>query len=125
MLSYFLVLVLFLLGGTRAPWPPLPGYPMFGMRKYFSGNYVFPSPKSSEDQEKKGLHQKLKSFCPRNQVKTKKKVFTAIWDLIRPKFAGFIRAARPFFVCSTNAQTSMGYAKSQWGNASPRVPPTI
>ena len=27
----------------------------FGMRKYFSGNYVFPSPKSSED-KKKGLH---------------------------------------------------------------------
>ena len=41
----------------------------------------FLSPKSSEDQ--------------------KKKVFTAIWGSIRPKYAGFIcaiRAGRPFFV---------------------------
>ena len=29
------------------PWPKV-----FGMRKYFSGNYVFPFPKSSEDQKK-------------------------------------------------------------------------
>ena len=38
-----------LLGGTLLqPWPNA-----FGMRKYFSGNYVFPSPKSSKDQKKK------------------------------------------------------------------------
>ena len=29
------------------------------MRKYFSGNYVFPSPKSSEYQKKKGHHRDL------------------------------------------------------------------
>ena len=47
------------------------------MRKYFSGNYVFPSPKSSEYQ--------------------KKKVITAIWDYIQPEFLEFIRAEGPFF----------------------------
>ena len=60
-------------------------------KKYFSGNYVFPSLKMSEDQ-KKGLHRKLKSFYPQNQVKTKKKVFTAIWDYIRLEFVGFMQA---------------------------------
>ena len=63
-----------LLGGTLLqPWPNA-----FGMRKYFSGNYVFPSPKSSEYQKKK-------------------KVITAIWDYIQPEFLGFIRAEGPFF----------------------------
>ena len=56
--------------------------------KYFSGNYVIPSTKSNEDQ--------------------KKKVFTAIWDYIRPDFAEFIRADRPFFVWSSSAQILMG-----------------
>ena len=59
-------------------------------------------PRNQVKTKKKGLHQKLKSFCPRNQVKTKqkpkKKVFTAIWDYIRPKFVEIIRADRPFFV---------------------------
>ena len=35
------------------------------------------SPRSSEDQKKqnnKGLHQKLETFCPRNQVKSGQKV---------------------------------------------------
>ena len=36
-------------------------------------NYFFHVSKSSEDQ-KKGLHRKLNSFCSRNQVKTKQKV---------------------------------------------------
>ena len=66
--------------------------------KHLSGNYVILYPKSSEDQNKKGLHRKLKRFCPRNQVKTKKKVFSAIWDCIRPEFIGFIRANQPFFL---------------------------
>ena len=35
-------------GTLLQPWPNA-----FGMRKYFSGNYVFPSPKTSEDQKKK------------------------------------------------------------------------
>ena len=36
-------------GGTYLqPWPNV-----FGMQKYFRGNYVFPSPNSSEDQKKK------------------------------------------------------------------------
>ena len=40
------------------------------------------TPKSSEDQKKKHnrLHQKLNSFCPRNQVRTKKKVQRSFSD---------------------------------------------
>ena len=70
------------------------------MRGRFCGNYVILSPQ-------------LKFFFSRNQVKTKKKekvfdeywsvfsrkssedrkkVFTAIWDYIRPEFVGFIGA---------------------------------
>ena len=59
------------------------GLGFIGMRKYFSGNYVILSPKSSEDQ--------------------KKRLFIAIWDYIRPEFDGFIRADKPFFVWSSNA----------------------
>ena len=51
---------------------------------------------------------KLEMFFPRNQVKTKKKVFTAIWDYIRPKFVGFIRAGWLLIVSSSSAQISMG-----------------
>ena len=61
------------------------------VRKYFSGNYVTSSPKLSEDQKKK-----------------KKKIFTAIWDYIRPEFVGFNRADRPFFVWFSISQISMG-----------------
>ena len=46
------------------------------MQKHFMGNYVIPSPKSSEDQKKKkkgkGLRRKIQSFCPRNRVQIKK-----------------------------------------------------
>ena len=31
-----------------------------------------------------------------------------MWDYIRPDFAEFIRADRPFFVWSSSAQISMG-----------------
>ena len=47
-------------------------------------------------------------FFPPNQVKTKKKVFTAIWDYIRPEFVGFIRAGWLLIVSSSSAQISMG-----------------
>ena len=50
------------------------------------------------DQKKKGLRRKLKRFFPRNQVKTKKMVFAAVLNYIRPEFVGFIRAGSPFFV---------------------------
>ena len=55
----------------------------------FSGNYVIPSPQLNEDQNKK-------------------KVFTAIWDYIRPEFVGFIRAGWLLIVSSSSAQISMG-----------------
>ena len=81
------------------------------MQKYFSGNYVIPSPKLNEDQQqnKKRYSLKIEVFFPRNQVKTKKKkIFTAIWDYIRPEFEGFIRDGWLFLVCSSSAQISMG-----------------
>ena len=59
------------------------------MWKYFSGNYVILSSKSSEDQKKK-------------------EVFTAIWDYVRPEFVEFICADRPIFVWSSSAPISMG-----------------
>ena len=40
-------------------------------------------------------------------MKTKKKVFTAIWDYIRPEFVRFIRAAWLLIVLSFSAQISM------------------
>ena len=49
------------------------------------------------------------SIFPRNHVKTKKKkIFTAIWDYIRPEFVGFIRAGWLLFVSSSSAQISIG-----------------
>ena len=79
------------------------------MQKYFSGNYVFPSPKSSKEQ-KKGIHRKLKSLCPRNQVKTKKreksspqfgtKLGRNLWDLF--EMAGPFSSNQPAL-------------KSRWG----------
>ena len=58
-------------GMLLQPWPNA-----FGMWKHFSGIYIIPSLKSSED---------------------KKKVFTAIWDNILLEFVGFTPADRPFF----------------------------
>ena len=58
--------------------------------------------------KKKGLRQKLKRIFPRNKVNTKKKVFTAIWDYIRPELVGFIRAGLFLIVSSCSAQISMG-----------------
>ena len=49
----------------------------------------------------------MKCFS-QNQVKKKKKVFTATWDYTWPKFVGFIRAGWLLYVSSSNAQISMG-----------------
>ena len=54
-----------------------------------------------------------------------KKVFTAIWHYIRPEPVGFIRANRHFLFDHPALNSSWGYAKSRWGDAYPRVPPTI
>ena len=55
--------------------------------------------------KKKRSLPKIEVFFPRNQAKTnKKKVFTAIWDYIRPEFVKFIRAGRLFFVRTSSAQ---------------------
>ena len=93
------------------------------------------SPQLNEHQ-KKGLRRKIKVFFSRNQVNTKKKVFTAIWDYIRPEFVGFIRAGWLLFVSSSSAQISMGGRLNLDGGTlnldgetltldGGRVPPTI
>ena len=41
-------------------------------------------------------------------METKKKVFTTIWDYIRPEFVGFIRAGWLLIVSSSSAQISIG-----------------
>ena len=38
-----------------------------------------------KNQKQKGLHRNLKSFCPRNQAKTKKKVFTETCRVFVPE----------------------------------------
>ena len=75
-------------GGTLLQ--PLPN--AFGMRKYFSGNYVFPFPKSSEDRKKRSFL-KIEEFLTPKSSKDQKKVFNAIWE------------------------SRWGEAKSQWGDA--------
>ena len=51
---------------------------------------------------------KIEVLFPWNQVKTKNKVFTAIWDYIRPEFVGFICAGWLLIVSSSSAQILMG-----------------
>ena len=58
--------------------------------------------------KKKVLPPKIEVFFPRIQMKTKKKVFTAIWDYIQPEFLGFIRAGWFLIVSLFSAQISMG-----------------
>ena len=58
-------------------------------KKVFAENWCVFSLKSGEDQ-------------------TKKKVFTAILDYIRPEFKGFMHAGWLFFISSSSAQISMG-----------------
>ena len=114
-------------GTLLQPWPNA-----FGMQNYFSGNYVFPSPKSSKD-HKKGLHRKLKSFCPRIQVKTKKKKKKKKKHLHRnlelnsAGICGIYSCLQALF-CLINQRSNLdegtlnldGEANSRWGDASPR-----
>ena len=95
-------------------------------RPNFREDYVIPSPQLNEDQKKRSSR-KIKVFFPRNQVKTKKKVFTAIWDYTRPEFVGFIRAGWLFrlIIQRTNldgwtSKSRWWDAKSQWGDANSR-----
>ena len=41
-------------------------------------------------------------------MKTKKKVFTAVWDYIRPEFVTFIRSGWLLIVSSSSVQISIG-----------------
>ena len=110
---------------------------VFGMRKYFSGNYVFPSPKSSEDQKKRSS-QKIEEFLsPKSSENQKQKKrlhrnlglnsagicvarffgIYSCWDL-------FVLPG-PFSSVQSALKPRRGDAESRWEDASPRVPPTI
>ena len=69
------------------------------MRKYFSEDYVIPSPKLHEDQKKIPVD----SWS----VFSSKSIFPAIWHKNRPEFVAFIHVGWFFFVWSSNAQISM------------------
>ena len=96
------------MGGTLLqPWPNA-----FGMRKYFSEDYIIPSPKLNEHQ--------------------KKKVFAGNWSGFSPKLGeelGFFRVYGVIIQRSNlyggTPKSRWGDANSGWGDASPRVPPTI
>ena len=73
----------------------------------FRENYVIPSQQLNDDQKKRSSP-KIEVFFPQNHVKTnKKRVFTSIWDYLRPEFVGFIRAGWLLIVSSSSAQISM------------------
>ena len=56
-------------------------------------------PRNRVKTKKKVFTKKLKSFCPeikRRPNKNQKKIFTAIWDYIRPEFVEFFVLTGPF-----------------------------
>ena len=94
----------------------------------FNGNYAIPSRNRVKTKTKKNLKKssKIAVFSPiSREDPRKKKVFTAIWDYIRPEFVRFVRADRPFSSDHPALRSRWGDANSRWGDASPRVYPTI
>ena len=77
----------------------------FRMRKYFSRNYVIPSPKSSKDQKKKVFTEKKKEFLSPKSGEDQKKI--SFLDHIWPEFVGFICSGWLYFVWSSSAQISI------------------
>ena len=76
------------------PWPNA-----FGMRKYFSEDYVIPSPKLNEDQKK--------VFAENWSVFSSKSIYPRNLRLYSAEFVSFIHAGWLFFVWSSSAQISM------------------
>ena len=76
--------------------------------KKFSGNDVFPSPKLNEEQNKKRLRRKLKSFFPKSGEDQKKKSLPQFATIFGKKFAGSCSPGWIFFLWSSSAQLSMG-----------------
>ena len=66
---------------------------------------------------KKGLPRNLKSFCPRNQVKTKKKVFTAIWDKFGRNLWNLFELLGFFSSVQTALNPRWGNVESRWRDA--------
>ena len=111
-------------GGTLLqPWPNA-----FGMRKYFSGNYVIPFPKSSGDQTKKKVFtENWRVFLPEFKWKQKKKSFSPqfgtifgriLWNLF--VLTGPYSSGQPTLQSQwEDAKSRWGDANSRWGDASP------
>ena len=72
---------------------------------------LFQVSKSNEDQ-KKGLHQKLKSFFPRNHVKTTKKVLTSfsaqMQTTVKPELGTCtVSLRRNYFTCDSTSTATI------------------
>ena len=115
-------------------------YPSFALFSTLRGvrldHYFFHVSKSSEDLKKKGLHWKWKSFCLRNQVKTKKKRLSPkIKELMSSKYEIKWRPMKkstdhPVLRCGSywnywgdaganHSQSIGGMQSNYWGDISP------
>ena len=65
-------------------------------------------PRNEVKTKKKVFAEYGSAFSPKSGEDQKKKVFTTIWDYIRPEFVGCIIAAWLLIVSSSSAQISMG-----------------
>ena len=102
-------------GGTLLqPWPNA-----FGMRKYFSKDYIIPSPKLNEHQKQKGLCRKLKCFFAKTRWRpTKKKVFAGNWSGFSPKLGEELGL---FCLIIQRSNLDERTPKSRWGDANSRL----
>ena len=97
------------------------------MQKYFSGNYVFPSPKSSEDQKKRASPKIEEFLFPKSSKEQKKRSSTQfgikfgrnLWDLfgLPGSFLSVQPALKPQW---GNDESQWGDTNSRWGDVSPQ-----
>ena len=94
--------------------------------KELSGNDVFLSPKLNEDTANKS------HFSPKPGEDQKKRSLPQFATIFGKKFVGSFSPGWLFFLWSSSSnldgrtpKSRWGEAHSRWGDASPRVPPTI
>ena len=110
----------------------------FGMRRYFSANYVFPSSKSSEDQKKKSSPKIEEFLSPKSSENQKKKSLPQFETKFSPNLLDLCGLTGLF--CLINQRSNLdggtlnlnggtlnfdGKMLTIDGNALPRIPPTI
>ena len=75
--------------------------------------------------KKKRLHQKLKSFCPRNQEKTKKRFSPQFGTKFGRNFWDLFVLPAPFSSVQTALKLRWGDAESRWRDANSRLTLTV